>query len=407
MSSRRSVRVRIFYQTDPAGTVAGGIDTFIRGILRWVPPDIEMSVVGVTFDPLARPPGKWTECSIGRRSFRFFPVHAVADASRQSRIPLSLSYTLAMVRHFSQVRGGFDVMDFHRIEPAALFLADARPRNAFFHQNMQVLHDPKADIRWKHFPPLYFMLERMIVPRFARVYCVKEDAVTAYRSRYPARAERFQFIPTWMDPEIYAPASPEERNVLRSRLQAAFGIPRDVKVIVTVGRHDPQKDPGLLVRAFGEVSQRRPDVHLLLIGDGVLREDLEARVAGLRLQGKVTFAGLRPTSQVADLLRSADLFALSSAYEGMPMSLLEAMGCGIPVVSTDVGEVRRVIRPGVNGEIASARSEAELASALSSCLDRLPMYTGRPALEAVSRYVPEIVLAPVFENYRKLATGAE
>ena len=406
MSAARRIRVRIFYQTDPAGTIAGGTDTFIRGILRWAPPEFEMSMVGVSADPVARPPGRWTECDLGRTAFRFFPLLSLADTRRQLRIPLSLRYTLALMRHSAQVRPGFDVMDFHRIEPALLFLADPRPRNAFYHTDMRAVLDSRASIRWKHFPGLYFALEDMIVPRFARVFCVKETAVTALRERFPAQADRFRFIPTWMDPEIYSPPTAQQRAAVRSRLASEFGIEPDARLVVTVGRLDREKDPELMIRAFGQVLQSCADAHLLLVGDGVLRAPMEALVAGLGLQRKVSLAGLRPPSDVADLLRGADVFALSSAYEGMPMSLLEAMGCGLPAVSTDVGEVRRVIQPGRNGEIAADRTVSGFAAALRSCLERLAEYRGRPAVEAVSRFVPETVLAPLFETYRELARGA-
>ncbi|MFL6573468.1 MAG: hypothetical protein ACJ8G4_17040, partial [Burkholderiales bacterium] len=66
------VRVRIFYQTDPAGAIPGGIDTFIRGMLKAAPADVELSVVGLTTDPLARPVGRWTECLVDGRAVWFF-----------------------------------------------------------------------------------------------------------------------------------------------------------------------------------------------------------------------------------------------------------------------------------------------------------------------------------------------
>lgn len=85
------------------------------------------------------------------------------------------------------------------------------------------------------------------------------------------------------------------------------------------------------------------------------------------------------------------------------MSVLEALGCGLPVVTTDVGEVRRVVKPGVNGEIAASRTAKDLASAIATGLDRIEAYAGLPCTEAVADYVPQKVLAPVYETYRLLA----
>lgn len=401
--TNRIVRVRIFYPADPAGTIPGGVETFIRGMLRWAPADIEMSLVGITTDPIARPVGRWMKCDLGRRTFDFFPVAALQEAGRQAKFPLTLRFILGLVRYYAAVRQDFDVMEFHRIEPALMFLWDRHASNAFFHQDMRVLNDPKADIRWKYLPAAYFKLEDMIVPRLGSMFCVKEDAVIAYRKRYPDCRSRFHFISTWMDPEVFLPPSPAERWTIRRRCEAEFDIPLDARVIITVGRLDSQKDPALLIRAFQSVIATHTDVRLMFVGDGVLRSDMVGLARQCGLDGKVVFAGLKSAAEVAELLRGADVFALSSAYEGMPMSLLEAMGCGLPAVSTDVGEVRRAVVSGRNGEIALDRTVQSFAAALSACLDRLGEYSGMPCVDVARRFVPEAVLAPVFDSYRKLA----
>lgn len=71
-----TTQVCIVYPTDPAGVVLGGIDSFIRGILRWAPDDIGMHLVGMTTDAAARPVGLWHTCETGRKPFKFFPVLA-------------------------------------------------------------------------------------------------------------------------------------------------------------------------------------------------------------------------------------------------------------------------------------------------------------------------------------------
>ena len=118
---------------------------------------------------------------------------------------------------------------------------------------------------------------------------------------------------------------------------------------------------------------------------------------------RVVLAGLRPPREVADLLRLSECFVLTSAYEGMPMCVLEALGCGIPVVTTRVGEVGRVVLPGLNGEILEANAPQSLAQALESCLAQAASYRGAPCLAAVSEFVPKKVLQPVFDQYRRLA----
>jgi glycosyltransferase involved in cell wall biosynthesis len=386
-------RVRTFYQTDPAGTIPGGIDTFIRGMIKAAPADVVVSVVGLTTDAAARPVGRWTECSVDGHSVWFFPVGRLKDPRTRSRVPLSLLLAAGIARHFYACSSGCDVLDFHRVEPALLFLRDPRPKNAFVHQNMaDALASPRSDLRWKALPGLFFRLERLMLQSAASVFGVRADAIEAYRARYPALAGRFRFIPTWMDPEVFFPADEAPRNAQRT--------------VVSVGRLDAQKNPVLLIDGFALLARRHADVRLVLVGDGVLRKALEARIAGHGLGSRVVLAGLRAPREVADLLRRSDCFVLSSAYEGMPMCVLEALGCGIPVVSTRVGEVERVVKPGVTGELVAHADPEALAQALEHCLERPERYTRRACTGAVAEYVPKKVLQPVFEHYRRLAQPA-
>ena len=115
--------------------------------------------------------------------------------------------------------------------------------------------------------------------------------------------------------------------------------------------------------------------------------------------------GVLPPAAVAEHLNAADLFVLSSAYEGMPISVLEALGCGLPVCATDVGEVRRVVASGINGEIVAERTPQALARSIQQCLANLDRYRGPPAIDAARPFVPSNVLRPIYENYLRLARG--
>ena len=108
-----------------------------------------------------------------------------------------------------------------------------------------------------------------------------------------------------------------------------------------------------------------------------------------------------PQFRIADVLRGADVFALSSSYEGMPMALLEALGSGLPVVTTDVGEVRKVVLP-TCGEVVTEHAEQPLAEALLRTLQRLPALRGEPCVDAIRPFTPANVLGAVYENYRRL-----
>ncbi len=401
-----AIRVRIFHPGDPLGTRSGGIETFIRGIARWAPEDIDISVVGVTSDVEQRPVGRWTVCDVGRRTFRFFAVLAEDGARRPGSLPpslpLCLRYCLAALPRLRALRRDCDILEVHRIEPALLFLRDRRPAHAVVHQDLADVHDPHTENRWRHLAGIYVRLEDRLLPRFDSIHCVREATAADYRTRHPAQAERFRFMPTWMDPEIFHPPDAGPRQALRARLDERYGWRPDQRVIIFVGRLDAQKNIELLIRSFAAVAAQQADLRLLVVGDGALAASLRQLARVLGVDDKVIFTGAQPVAHVADLLRSADVFAMSSAFEGMSMSLLEAMGCGLPVVSTDVGEVRRLVVPGSNGEIAAGHTVAEYSAALRACLANRGDYAGAPAVAAASRFVPAVVLEELFETYRRL-----
>ena len=399
------VRVRTFYPADPAGIVPGGVDTFIRGMIKFAPEDIHFSLIGMTTDTNARPLKKWTRCNVGGRDFCFFPVVHVTDAGKRSRIPLSLRYTLAVASAYRTLRQNFDIFEFHRIEPALLFKRDPRPKNAFFHTNMSAVRDPNTDMIWRYAPSLYEYIERGAIARLSSIWSVRIDAVETMRNLYPRLRDNINFIPTWVDTEVFSPRTVDTRVKGRAELAATHGLDPSAVWIVSVGRLDHSKDPELLVSAVSRLVAEGENVNLLLVGDGVLRETIQSRAKDAGILTKVSLLGLKSPEQVAQTLTCSDVFALSSAYEGMPMALLEALGCGLPVATTDVGEVRRVVSSGVNGTISINRTVEAFSACLTDVVRNRLRYGGKPAIQAIQRFRPSEVLEPVYENYRKLAHG--
>lgn len=103
--------------------------------------------------------------------------------------------------------------------------------------------------------------------------------------------------------------------------------------IVTCGRLTEQKNHAMLIAAFAEVAKQRPNATLRIYGEGILRDVLQEQINTMGLQGKAFLMGA--TDNVGKALETADLFVLSSDYEGMPNALMEAMAAGVPCISTD------------------------------------------------------------------------
>lgn len=395
------VRVRIFHQIDLGGAVTGGIDTIIRGIAAWAPVDVEISVVGLTMDTVARPVGKWCTVGLGSKSIQFFPVGEHNSPMQRSIIPLSVRLAMGVIRYKNLVRDGCDVLDFHRIETSIPFFFDKRPMNLFVHQNMNVLYDVKSDIGWKRFPAGYFLLESLLIPKFSRIFGVRLDAVEAYKHKYPLIGDRFEFISTWMDPRIFAPPNLVEREELKAWLAATYEFDDDANVVVAVGRLDSQKNPLLAISAFSEVVKQLPNSRLIMVGDGVLRADVEIAIKKYSLENHVVLAGLKSPIEIAQILKASDLYLMTSAYEGMPVSVLEAMGTGLPVVSTLVGELSRVVIDGENGFLVNVHDSCVIAKAIVDVLTSKRGDMRVASLRLISEFVPDRTLIPVYRQYRK------
>ena len=275
------------------------------------------------------------------------------------------------------------------------FLVPARdiaPINIFLHQNMDVIDDPKSDIRWRFAPKLYRALERRVLEKAKSVFVVREDAVRAYKKSYPSMAEKFRFIPTWTDIEIFNMHSEQEGRVSRHEKRHLLGIDEAASVFVTVGRIDRQKDPLLLLDAFEKVLETIPNSCLIWVGDGAMKRQVQEVLQEKCLGSAVRLVGACKPEEVASYLRASDVFVLSSAYEGMPIALSEAMACGLPAVSTDVGEVKRLITERKNGLTCPPGDARKLAESMIWTMMHADALRGNSAAQAVEQFRPQKVL---------------
>ena len=139
--------------------------------------------------------------------------------------------------------------------------------------------------------------------------------------------------------------------------------------IVSVGRLVSAKAQHVLLAAFQRLVAEGRSVRLRLIGDGPDRKSLEAVVSRERLQDSVIFEGAVAADRVPSLLENADIFALPSFAEGIPVALMEAMAMEIPCVSTVIAGIPELIRSGIDGILVAPADEEQLAGALTRLVD--------------------------------------
>lgn len=169
-------------------------------------------------------------------------------------------------------------------------------------------------------------------------------------------------VPNGIRLERFRPAD----DVARQSLVAELGLPTGSRIIGTVGRLQPVKDHALLLRAFAKVRVQVPEAALVIVGDGPLRAALEAQAEQAGLSDALRFMGDR--HDVPRLLTGMEVFALTSTSEGYSVALLEACASSLPIVATDVGGNREIVRHGINGRLVPSGDTAAIATALIALL---------------------------------------
>lgn len=181
----------------------------------------------------------------------------------------------------------------------------------------------------------------------------------------------------------------------------SLNIPELGPVIGTIARLAPQKGVSYFLKAASLLKEYQ--VNFLVVGDGPLREELEKEVNELGLKNRVIFAGQR--ENIPEILAMLDIFALSSVTEGLPLTILEAMAAGKPVVATRVGGIPEAILEGKTGLVVAPKDPEALAVALASLLgerDRISRM-GANGLKLVrEKFTVESMVQRTIELYNQL-----
>ncbi len=189
-------------------------------------------------------------------------------------------------------------------------------------------------------------------------------------------------------------------------IRKALSIPDTAPVVGTVGRLEPVKNQALLLCAFANVAEQLSDARLLIVGDGTQLETLGSLAGELGLGDRVHFTGYQ--ADAAAYLGAMDVFCLTSDSEGLPLSLLEAMAVGVPVVASAVGGVPGVVRDDESGRLFPRGDIAAAAGAIKQMLvDRnLAHRFSREASKVVNQQFSLDTTAMAYDKlYEAVAAG--
>jgi len=213
-----------------------------------------------------------------------------------------------------------------------------------------------------------------------------------------------RMIPNSVDTALFCPVTEREKIALRQKLQ----IPHASRVFVYTGRLVSYKGLPLLLRAWKAIQSRQSNVMLLLVGTGGLdidncETDLRQYVSSNDLGRTVRFTG--EAQNVHEYLQASDAFVLPTENDAFPSSLVEAMSCGLPVITTPVGAISTIVTTGANGILVSAGSCQQVQDAMEKLIvdANLASRLGESARAAVcEKYSAETVSRSYIDLFREV-----
>ena len=225
-------------------------------------------------------------------------------------------------------------------------------------------------------------IERLLTPVTDAVICVSAAERNSFVAAGFGPRERLHLVRYGIDAPLF-------RDVVvdRAEQRASLGTPVDAPLVTTICRLYRPRDFETLLGAFARLVAELSNVHLLIVGDGPYRLDIESLISDLRLGAHVTLAGFR--RDTAQILAVSDVFVLSTAlWEGLPLTILEAMASGLPAIASDVGGIREEIIHQQTGIVVPPRDPTALYQALLDLLtnDDKAKAMGQRGRERVDEY---------------------
>jgi glycosyltransferase involved in cell wall biosynthesis len=244
---------------------------------------------------------------------------------------------------------GFDVLHCHtgRTHSMAAVASLVTPRPLIVSRRVHVVPSSSAFNRWKYARADRIVCASRFIARLLQEWGVSADRLSV----------AYEAVPTPV----------QSRESSRRRLRELTGIPDDRPVVGNVAALVGHKDHATLLRAARIVATRRPDVAIVVVGDGDLRDALARQCRELGLDEVVHFTGF--VERAERLLPAFDVFTLTSSAEGLGTIVLDAAGAGIPIAVTDAGGLPEVVLHDETGLVVPVADDAALAAALLRLLE--------------------------------------
>lgn len=358
---------------------AGGQLAVARQLMAAFGP--RLALVGISTD--GTPVGRWVERELDGQRFRFFATGRREVGAGRPPVPARLSRYLGLRRHREAILSlGARAALTQAPEDLLAVAGWGLDRLCYCFPGVE---NPLAASRYAWARPLAALHDRALFRALLRADAVlasaDDEAIDALVARSGGRLprSRVRSLPSHYDERVFFPVP---LALARARVGGDAGSP----LVVSVGRLSQVKGWDLVLAAFARLLAERPGARLCFVGDGEDRASLEAAARDLGVAGQVSITGFLPPSGVSLHVNAADVVVVGSRREGWSVAMLEALGCGKPLVTTDVSGARALVHAGRNGFVVPGRDPGVLAQALCRALRLDPAAAARESLAVARGY---------------------
>lgn len=239
---------------------------------------------------------------------------------------------------------------------------------------------------------LYLLIEKFCLKYTHVLIAVSEGTESAYLKEYPWLKNKIKLIPVGFNEKKF-------RLMDKNEMREKYKLNRNDKIVLYAGRFEKEKNLDFLLQSFALVSKRNPDSKLILVGSGREKESLQT----LSKKLKINISFVNPVEQdvLAEIINCADVFVLASRYESGPLAVMEALACGVPVVTTDVGRVREFIVTEKCGKIVK-RDQKEFANAINDIINNASEERKELCRQSVINFNFDATAKKTIEKYEQI-----
>jgi len=277
------------------------------------------------------------------------PIHSLREGVRS---PMAAGRVLATRARLRAITNNIDIVHTHHLSMLFYAALAALPRRRWkwVHTEHVIPTIPGYNARW------LLQLGRHLLRLPDALVGVASPVTAYYRSAVRNVSAHTFTIPNGIELDRFTPSNSRLRN------RPPLDLPAEAWIIGTVGRLRLQKNHALLIRALAKLLGSVPNAWLAVVGDGELEDSLRRLAGELQVLHRVAFLGSR--RDIPEILACFDAYCLPSFFEGMPISLLEAMASALPVVAADVVGIREFVHDANSGLLFPSNNPDALCNAL-------------------------------------------